>query len=495
MRLSALRDAGRTPPLPLRIELEDGAGAAELRLDSLLRVLPGQRYVGAANWRGRAVLAKLLVGGKAARHFQREREGVRLLAEQGLTTPLLLADGLKDNEGGWLLFEFLEGAQSLWDAWRAVEGQPMLSDDQQAVLGEALGVIAGVHARGLWQEDLHLDNLLRHDGKLYLIDGAGIRVESPGQPLSRKRVLENLGVFFAQLPAGLDPYLEELLVHYLLANGEHALPLEALQKEIAKVRRWRVRDLMKKIARDCSLFSVFKGPFGLRAVRREEASGLAPLLDAPDAFVDRGHLYKTGGAATVARVELDGRPLVVKRYNIKNLLHWFKRFWRPSRAWASWREGNRLDFLGIATPRPLAVIERRWLWLRGPAYLITDYLAGQDIIARFKPYLDQPEGGGLPPESDLAALDRLFAALVRERISHGDLKGHNLFWQEQGEGGQWALIDLDAMHRHSHEASFARAYARDRARFLRNWPRDSALHQLLDERLPRVPGTRPDERG
>ncbi len=112
MRLSALRDAGRAPSLPLRIELEDGAGPAELRLDSLLRVLPGQRYVGAANWRGRPVLAKLLVGGKAARHFQRERDGVRLLAEQGLTTPQLLADGLKDGEGGWLLFEFLDNARA-----------------------------------------------------------------------------------------------------------------------------------------------------------------------------------------------------------------------------------------------------------------------------------------------------------------------------------------------------------------------------------------------
>ena len=39
---------------------------------------------------------------------------------------------------------------------------------------------------------------------------------------------------------------------------------------------------------------------------------------------------------------------------------------------------------------------------------------------------------------------------------------------------------------------FARAYARDRARFLRNWPADSALHQLLDQRLPQVPGTCPN---
>ncbi|KAF1070306.1 MAG: 3-deoxy-D-manno-octulosonic acid kinase [Pseudomonas citronellolis] len=495
MKLSALRGAGRAPTLPLRVELADGAGPAELRLDRLLRVLPARRYVGMGKWRERTVLAKLLVGRKAARQFQREREGVRLLAEQGLTTPLLLADGLQDGEGGWLLFEYLDNAQSLAEAWARVAEQAPLSEGQQAVLGEALAAIAGLHAKGLWQEDLHLDNLLRHQGRLYLIDGAGIRAETPGQPLSRKRVLENLGVFFAQLPASLDPYLEELLVLYLLANGEHALPLEALQKEIARVRRWRLADLLKKIGRDCSLFSVRNGAFGLRAVVRREEAGLHPLLAEPERFIAAGHIYKTGGAATVARVELGERPLVVKRYNIKNLLHWLKRFWRPSRAWASWREAHRLAFLGIATARPLAVIERRWLWLRGPAYLITDYLVGQDIIERFAPYRDQPEGGSLPPETELAALDDLFAALVRERISHGDLKGHNLFWQEQGEGGHWALIDLDAMHRHAHEASFARAYARDRARFLRNWPQGSALHRLLDERLPRVPGTRPDERG
>ena len=74
------------------------------------------------------------------------------------------------------------------------------------------------------------------------------------------------------------------------------------------------------------------------------------------------------------------------------------------------------------------------------------------------------------------ALDRLFAALLRERISHGDFKGHNLFWDERL--ACWSLIDLDAMQQHRSARSFARAYARDRARFLRNWPADSALHQF-----------------
>ncbi len=47
MRLSELKQAGRSPNLPLTIELADAAGPGQLQLLSLLRVLPGQRYVGA----------------------------------------------------------------------------------------------------------------------------------------------------------------------------------------------------------------------------------------------------------------------------------------------------------------------------------------------------------------------------------------------------------------------------------------------------------------
>ncbi|MFJ3156589.1 lipopolysaccharide kinase InaA family protein [Pseudomonas protegens] len=478
MRLSELKNSGRSPTLPLSLELADAAGPAQLQLLSLLRVLPGQRYVGAGVWRGRPVLAKLLVGSKAARHFQRELQGVRLLAEQGLTTPLLLADGLQEGEGGWLLFELLQGAQSLGDAWRQVEALPVLADEQAEVLAEALGAIGQLHAKGLWQSDLHLDNLLRHDNRLYLIDGAGICVEEAGKPLSRQKVLENLGVFFAQLPKSLEPFTEELLVHYLLSNAEHALPLEALQKQVNKVRGWRLRDFLNKVGRECTLFSVQRGPFALRAIRREEEAAMLPVLEQADALLDQGHLYKTGGAASVGRVEVAGRPLVIKRYNIKGFAHWLKRFWRPSRAWHSWREGNRLAFLGIATPKPLALLERRFLWLRRSAYLVTEHLPGPDIIERFAPFVDS----GQAPEPELLALDQLFAELIKERISHGDFKGHNLFWQE----GRWALIDLDSMCQHSSMSSFAPAYARDRARFMRNWPQDSNLYQVIDQRLPKT---------
>lgn len=478
MRLSELKSLGRAPALPLDIQLADAAGSGTLQLLSLLRVLPGQRYVGAAVWRGRPVLAKLLVGGRAARHFQRELAGVKALAAQGLPTPVLLADGLQDGEGGWLLFEFLPEAQSLAHAWSAVEALPLLADEQQAVLAQALTAVAQMHAKGVWQEDLHLDNLLRAKDELYLIDGAGIRFEQLGQPLSRPRVLENLGVLFAQLPKGLEPFIEELLVHYLLANGEHALPLEALLKQIDKVRQWRLRDFIAKVGRDCSLFSVRRGAFALQAIRRSEEAATLPVLEQADALLEQGLLYKTGGAATVGKVEVGGRQLVIKRYNIKGVGHWFNRFWRPSRAWHSWVEGNRLSFLGIATPVPLAVLEHRFLWLRRRAYLVTEYCAGADAIQQLEPYRDD----GQVPEAEMSALLALFNDLIRQRISHGDMKGYNLFWQD----GRWSLIDLDAVCQHGTDSSFAPAFERDRARFLRNWPASSALHRLLDERLPRL---------
>jgi hypothetical protein len=136
---------------------------------------------------------------------------------------------------------------------------------------------------------------------------------------------------------------------------------------------------------------------------------MLPVLARADALLDQGHLYKTGGAASVAKVEVDGRTLVIKRYNIKGFAHWLKRFWRPSRAWHSWREGNRLAFLGIATPKPLALLETRFLWLRSRAYLVTEHLCrGQTSSSALHRMLSS----GDAPEAELLALDRLFAELI-----------------------------------------------------------------------------------
>jgi len=482
LKLAGLRRAGRTPQLPLTVQLPQG----DLVVQRWLRVLPNRRYVGVAEWRGRKVLAKLLVGGKAWRHYRRERDGARLLATQGLDTPLLLADGFQLDAGGWLLFDYLEDAQSLEQRWRGVASQPPLSDAQDEILKDALRTLGKMHIKGLWQDDLHLDNLLYWQGRLYWVDGGSVQCGAPAQPLPQKLTLANLGMFFAQLPVKLDSHLDVLLDYYRHGNPDVVLSLPELHRQITKLRRWRLAGFMAKTGRECTFFSVRRGAMGLEIVRRDTSALLAPLLDAPDQFVEKGTVLKGGDSTTVAKILVNGRDLVVKRYNIKNFRHWLRRLWRPSRGWHSWREANRLVFLGIATARPLALVERRILWLRRGAYLVTDYLTGENVRIRFAPYVNSA-----PPEAELSALEHLFSAMVRERISHGDLKGTNLIWHD----GEWALIDLDAVRQHRCNLTFARAYARDRARFLRNWPEDSALHRLLDQRLPQVPGTCGLQRG
>ena len=72
LKLKEFRNAGRYPPLPLSLQLPED----HLELREWLRVLPKRRYVARAEWRGRQVLAKLLVGSRAGRHVQRECDGV-----------------------------------------------------------------------------------------------------------------------------------------------------------------------------------------------------------------------------------------------------------------------------------------------------------------------------------------------------------------------------------------------------------------------------------
>lgn len=475
VKLHELTRAGRAPALPLSLELTDGVGTDVLHVPRLLRVIPGQRYVGVGEWRGRTVLAKLLVGGKAARHFQRELAGATLLAERQLTTPELLAHGLREGDGGWLLFEYLDAAQGLGDAWQAVANEPPLSDGQREVLAEALTAIASLHAQGLWQADLHLDNLLRHQGKLYLIDGGAIRAEKAGVPLSRRQVMENLGLFFAHLPTSFEPFIEELLVHYLLVNGEHALPLERLLDISRRMRREGMRGFIRSLGRTGKHVQVSRGFGGLTAVVNGEAERLSPILADPEAAMAGGKPLKLGDSTTVVRVETDNGPVVIKRYNLLGWWHWLRRCLMPTRAWRCWISGHRLEYLGIPTPPTLAVIEKRCCGLRGRSYLITEYRALPDLLHHL-----QPDAHTVPPEPEVNALKQLFSRLLRERISHGDFKGTNLLWDQD----HWVMIDLDAMRYHRWGARFRRAYEKDRRRVLENWRADAAAFSVIDARLP-----------
>jgi tRNA A-37 threonylcarbamoyl transferase component Bud32 len=457
-----LRAASRRPPLPCALAL-DGGGTLTLR--RVLRLLPGKRLTGLAEIDGRPVLAKLFIAPRGRRHWEAERRGIEALLARQMPTPALLGAGTLAGGGAYLLTEFLADAEDC----AAAQGAESASE----ALAAAFALLGRMHAAGLTQEDAHLGNFLRQSGRLYVIDGAGIRAMPAGEPLPAERALANLALLLAQLPPTLDG--TALLAAYRSGNPRLDIPPDRLAAALANARDTRMRNFLRKCVRDCSMIKVERRFDRFTAVVRDAAEELAPVLADPDRWMAQGVPLKQGRTSTVALVEQGGRKLVLKRYNIKNLGHAISRSWRPSRAWHSWVEAHRLTLLGIATPRPLALIEERLGPLRRRAWLIVEHCAGERLDHHLAPWLD-----AAAPAAEAAALRRLFAQLTASRISHGDLKASNLLWTDGGP----VLIDLDAVHRHRSPAAFGRAWRGERARFLRNWPEGSALRASLAAALP-----------
>lgn len=467
---AALQAAGRTPTTPFCLTLADGSDVVVQRL---LRVLPGKRIVGEGLWQGRRVLVKLFVGRRNARHWAQEKAGIEALHRAAVRTPeLLLASSLAGG-GGILLSAYLDGAQSVAAAWAPLAGQPAGGAAELAVLQPALRMLGRMHAAGLVHDDPHLGNFLCSGGQIFVIDGDAVSASAREKAPAGQRLTGNLALLLAQLPLSWDACRPELLAAYLAGGGLRSADLARLQDEVTRARQWRLQDFLAKTLRDCSQFAVERRIFRFTAVQRDAAHVLVPLLAAPDAAVQGGTLLKDGRTCTVARVEFSGRTLVIKRYNLKGIGHLLQRFWRPTRAWQSWRAGHLLHFFGLATPAPLALIEERVGPLRLRGFLINEFCPGANLLQLLSPDRE--------PDFDVArALIVLFGTLHALRISHGDLKATNLLWHD----GRVFVIDLDALVQHRSAPAHARAWQNDRERLLRNWPATSVLYRWLDANLP-----------
>jgi len=445
----SLAHSGWTSPPPPSFILADGE-SVDFR--SVLRWLPGRRLSGIAEWRGRPVFAKLFFGAGATRYAQRERAGLAALAAAGLPSPGLLA--VCDFPGAVLiLVEYLAGATTLEEG---------LEDSCR--LSQACALLGRLHVAGLVHDDLHPGNFLFHGGRLWLIDGDGVRAATSAE------CLDNLALFVSQLPIDNDGSLSDLLAAYARPVDE-----KALSGAVATWRKRRMRRFLAKTLRNCTQFAVLSESTRFSAWQRAESESLTTLLAAPDEALATGRLLKDGGTCTVAAVEANGRQMVIKRYNLKHWRHALSRAWRPSRAWHAWLAGHRLAFYGIATPPPLALLEERRGLLRGRAFLVTGWCPGDNLLSVL-------DANRVPPPPLAKAIASLFEVLYRLRITHGDLKATNLLWHD----GRLFLIDLDATVEHRYQILFNRAWRRDRARLLRNWPTTSPLYRWLDECLPQV---------
>lgn len=448
------------PDLPLRLAVPE---LGFLHCDRALRVLPGRRWTlaGTLERDQRPAVAKLFLAGRAAqRHFQREWRGLEALHRRGIAAPDVLYAGALDEPPGWLILT----------AWLPGTGADALAE---AALPAVLRAVAAQHAQGVEQRDAHLANFLVRSGVAWTLDGAGIRASA--QPLPARRALGNLALWLAQFPPAVDERMGEWCALY--GATARPLPRQQLQRLVERARRRREARHVDKALRSCTAFDARRTLRGLQVLdRRDDEPGLRAWLAAPDAPFENltADWLKRGNSASVVRVDIDGRPRVIKRYNLKNLGHWLRRCWRPSRAWHSWRNAQRLALWGLPTPRPVALLENRFGCLRARAWYLSEYVPGEALGAAL---------AAADPARRAVLLDRLCALLMdlkRLNLSHGDLKATNLLVDQENN---LMLLDLDALRRHRRRAAFERAFARDLARLRANWADQPALLAELDQAL------------
>lgn len=474
---------GRELALPATLEVclaETPEKVDTLVLLQTFRVLPGKRVVALARWKDDLAVVKIFIArSRWEQHVQREVEGIGLLLDAGLPTPALLGSGqCLDGESGFVLLEYLAESDSVRERWDSSD-----EPGRKALLCDVVTLIARCHAHGLLQKDMHLDNFLLQGNALALLDAAALEQHAgDAEGVDNVNSLRNLALFFAQFPLSNDPVVPALYEHYraLRPGAQISADASVLTALLHKKRMARLKLVWQKLFRETSA-NVCEQDVGHFLVRRRELStpGWQRFIADPDAAMAGGVMLKDGNSSTVVQLRIDGRAVVVKRYNLKTWWHVVKRLFMPTRAARSWRNAHMLELLGIATPAPLLLLERRWGPLRREAWYVTEHVAGEEVqTLLLQTPVDTPQWQAL-----LGQCRTLFSALRAYGIVHGDTKLTNFLLAD----GALQVLDLDAMRHESDARRLRRASESDIARFVRNFtpgtPQHKAVQAMLSEML------------
>jgi len=436
--------------------------------------LPGKRLVCAGEYNGQDVVVKFFLDSRRAeKHCAREEKGIRALKEAGIKTSSLLFKGLlKPGCEPVLVFRMIDRVIDFTEAWKQVRSDNRHSE----LLRQIVSIIADQHEAGLIHDDLHMGNFLLASNDIYTIDGDAINVRHKGRALSEVKSLANLGLFFAQIYPRYNHLISDAFKVYLEKRewSINAVTYNRLIKEIRHQHKKRKKKYLKKIYRECSAFICQKSWDRFLVYDRSyNTEKMVRFLTDPDALIDTNKLLKDGNTATVALVEVNCQRLVVKRYNIKNIWHALRRCTRHSRAWNSWRNAHRLALLGIPTPKPIALLEKRWGPFRFKAYFITEYVDGTNAYDLFHSKRIKE----IKYEALVSRFKEVFQYLVDATISHGDFKATNFIITDR----EIFITDLDAMREHRSRYGFRRAFNRDLERFMKNWTDVSEVGNIFAE--------------
>ena len=450
---------GEKTPIPFEVVLNKKS--ARIRCNEILRFVPGRRAVFSGSWNEKKIVAKFYFKPvRYKKHVKRELEGNGLLEMARVPTASIIhsefCTGMKAH---LLIFEFIQASLSLEKIFKSDSHG---ASDKKHLLS-LIRIIARLHEKGIIHNDLHPDNFLVKDDIIYALDGAAVEQKS-NTPLKTNVSLENLSILLSQVDLSKNDLFYDLVgVYTNIRNFKNVDGIEdKLKKYIAISRKRLTGRYLEKIYRNSTKILCKKSFSSLILCRREYLTpAMICFLNNPDVAFENPDqsLLKAGNSATVIRHNIDGIELVIKRYNMKNIIHAVRRAFKKTRADISWRSAHLLMKNRINTSRPVAMIEKRFGPFRNKAFFICEYIRGEDARHYF------PNSGTEDASYMGQSIIRLFTRLKSLMISHGDMKATNIIIRDE----EPFLIDLDSMTLHKRKARFLRAHKKDVNRFLKNW--------------------------
>lgn len=445
-------------PFQLDIERVCGKERQEsLACTAVLRAIPGRRAVYDGQWGQRSVIAKVFsdrISGR--RHLKDEWRGLGLLRERGLSSPEPLFYGQTPDGRGVMVVEKIANSATVLAALEGTTDNGKRIDLLSMVCRE----LARQHEKAVLQKDLHFGNFLVGGGEVFALDAGQMRFLS--RPVGSGRSICQLALLMSGLRDADKGLIERLCSEYMGMRGWDFEKQDQLlfQRRLRFHKKRGVRQGLKKSLRTSTRNVRIKdggyvGVFDKRFCREAEALDFAARIDG---LMKAGKILKDGRTCYVSRLGWNGKDMVVKRYNHKGLIHSLRHTIKRSRARRVWLHGHRLGMLNIATPRPLAFIERRRGMLVWKSYLVTEYVEGNNL----HDFLCDDNVAGRQKSEVCEQIRELLGRLSEHKISHGDLKHTNFLIAADGP----VLTDLDGMRVHRLGWACKLRQARDLKRFV-----------------------------
>jgi len=391
---------------------------------------------------------RLVRGSPALREFNR----LQWLQKAGVPAPhvrsLLVGFSINGRKGDAVLLDAIEPSAQLDHYLNDLElrGEPVREHRQ--LVEKVIELVYQLGAAGLGHSDLHLGNLLLHQGDVYLLDGYAVRrgglrtkdVMLLGHSARRYATTADLYRGWRELVPGTamprangaSARLYRKFLERVRGENQYFGRIEADDgwrgeyfKQIKFSRRWSRASQMKFTREDWQA----AWPDLLQRIQSDQLS-----------VIKRSR----SGDVLEGDVVLGGRPiqLIVKRPRRKFWYRHLNSLGRPSRAMRTWIKAWKLFIRNFPCEWPMLVMEKRSLGYVSDSILVMEKMEGRQLATFDLNALDAE-----PRRTLFRRLGRTLRKLEEFGFTHFDSKSTNWIIRDEDEftGPLPILIDVDGV--------------------------------------------------